>query len=287
MGTIASVLQWTCTNCNLINPTECLKCLNCGNIRRIHDDGTYAHDGDDKQRICSENIASRSSSTILSTTIDTKQPFSQSPAAAEDRRNDHDANCNGKQMSNGQWILRDEPNAAAATTTTLTRTANANNRILHKTLPGYVEINSNGYQFYISCILWFSFIFGFSVEHRARFVQLYDWWLQCMDMLWCANAHNATPAHIPPQIHFLFIAFVHFSWLRFVGGVTFARDRLFPCKCLQFHLLFLRVRWPPIHQNGQNKSIRPFLLFFFVLLVNNSHTVRHFFVIPQFVSFKV
>ena len=35
MGTIASVLQWTCTNCNLINPTECLKCLQCGNIRHI------------------------------------------------------------------------------------------------------------------------------------------------------------------------------------------------------------------------------------------------------------
>lgn len=35
MGTIASVLQWTCTNCNLINPTECLRCLNCGNFRRI------------------------------------------------------------------------------------------------------------------------------------------------------------------------------------------------------------------------------------------------------------
>lgn len=35
MGTIASVLQWTCKNCNLINPTECLKCLRCGNIRKI------------------------------------------------------------------------------------------------------------------------------------------------------------------------------------------------------------------------------------------------------------
>ena len=35
MGTIASVLQWNCTSCNLINPTECLKCLRCGNIRKI------------------------------------------------------------------------------------------------------------------------------------------------------------------------------------------------------------------------------------------------------------
>lgn len=37
MGTIASVLQWTCSNsnCRYINPTESLKCINCGNIRRI------------------------------------------------------------------------------------------------------------------------------------------------------------------------------------------------------------------------------------------------------------
>lgn len=35
MGTIASIISWTCTNCNLINPTECLRCLNCGNVRRI------------------------------------------------------------------------------------------------------------------------------------------------------------------------------------------------------------------------------------------------------------
>lgn len=35
MGTIASVLQWTCSKCNLINPTERLECLKCGNIRCI------------------------------------------------------------------------------------------------------------------------------------------------------------------------------------------------------------------------------------------------------------
>lgn len=142
MGTIASVLQWTCTNCNLINPTECLKCLNCGNIRRILDEETCTHDGDDKQqRVCNETNASQLP-TLLSTTIETKQQFSQ--AAADDRYNDDAVHCNGKQMSNGQWKLCDETNAT--TTTTLTnRTANANNKILHRTLPGYVEINSNGY----------------------------------------------------------------------------------------------------------------------------------------------
>lgn len=35
MGTIASVLQWSCTNCNTINPTESLKCLNCGTVRKV------------------------------------------------------------------------------------------------------------------------------------------------------------------------------------------------------------------------------------------------------------
>lgn len=62
MGTIASVLQWTCTNCNLINPTECLKCLQCGNIRRIlesvdsggvygEDEGSGGGGGDDDGNI--------------------------------------------------------------------------------------------------------------------------------------------------------------------------------------------------------------------------------------------
>lgn len=35
MGTIASVLQWTCYQCNVINPTESLKCLNCGSVRKV------------------------------------------------------------------------------------------------------------------------------------------------------------------------------------------------------------------------------------------------------------
>lgn len=35
MGTIASVLQWTCKNCNLINPTESIRCIRCGYVRKI------------------------------------------------------------------------------------------------------------------------------------------------------------------------------------------------------------------------------------------------------------
>lgn len=34
MGAIASVLQWHCEKCSLINPTEHSKCLRCGALRR-------------------------------------------------------------------------------------------------------------------------------------------------------------------------------------------------------------------------------------------------------------
>lgn len=35
MGAIASVLQWHCGNCSLINPTEQARCLRCGTVRQI------------------------------------------------------------------------------------------------------------------------------------------------------------------------------------------------------------------------------------------------------------
>lgn len=34
MGAIASVLQWHCTICSLINPTERIKCIRCGTSRQ-------------------------------------------------------------------------------------------------------------------------------------------------------------------------------------------------------------------------------------------------------------
>lgn len=95
MGTIASVLQWTCTNCNLINPTECLKCLNCGNVRRILAEPDNINDDDNDG--------------------DTKE---------KRRLQQYDIN----QISNNKCK-------------TISDTRKRN----HNTLPGYVEINSNGY----------------------------------------------------------------------------------------------------------------------------------------------
>lgn len=54
MGTIASVLQWSCTNCNVINPTESLKCLNCGTVRKVCE-GTLKHLPDSNSLRISKN----------------------------------------------------------------------------------------------------------------------------------------------------------------------------------------------------------------------------------------
>lgn len=35
MGSIASVLQWHCEKCKLINPTEQVKCIRCGTTREF------------------------------------------------------------------------------------------------------------------------------------------------------------------------------------------------------------------------------------------------------------
>lgn len=97
MGTIASVLQWTCSNsnCRYINPTESLKCINCGNIRRI-----------------------------------------KIPAylASPDEYDDDDDG----------WE-NDSPTGRNAMNTTIQRTKPTNFDLYDNTLPGYVEINSNGY----------------------------------------------------------------------------------------------------------------------------------------------
>lgn len=94
MGTIASVLQWTCSNsnCRYINPTESLKCINCGNIRRIKIPA-YLASPDEYDDGC-ENDSSPTENIINST---------------------------------------------------IQRIKTTNSDHCDETLPGYVEINSNGY----------------------------------------------------------------------------------------------------------------------------------------------
>lgn len=123
MGTIASVLQWTCTNCNLINPTECLKCINCGNIRRIRVDRVTDYDSND--------------------TVDSVDTIKHSNGFDQKTNHKHDDNspCDDKNTNDnincdGQTII---------TNSVQNKTTNTNKSIFHETLPGYVEINSNGY----------------------------------------------------------------------------------------------------------------------------------------------
>lgn len=117
MGTIASVLQWTCSNsnCRYINPTESLKCINCGNIRRIKIPAYLAspdeYDDDDDDDNQDED---------------------------EDDDKDDDDGC------------RNHDNRPTQSTKSLgrkPRNKTTNSDHCDETLPGYVEINSNGYIF--------------------------------------------------------------------------------------------------------------------------------------------
>lgn len=135
MGTIASVLQWTCSSCRYINPTESLKCINCGNIRRIKVPAYLASPDDYDDEF--DDVDSPNESTVNST-------------EQRNKTSKHSDQCD-------------------------------------ETLPGYVEINSNGYiilfrLFFMSTRLtillvftWFSAIFPFNLQmemklERNRFV---------------------------------------------------------------------------------------------------------------------
>lgn len=118
MGTIASVLQWTCSNsnCRYINPTESLKCINCGNIRRIKiptylasPDDYDDHDDDDDGDTGNYNNHN-----------------------GEDGINNVDE-CDGIDKSQANTVQRTKQTKFVSS-----------DYFGEKTLPGYVEINSNG-----------------------------------------------------------------------------------------------------------------------------------------------
>ncbi|XP_058838009.1 calpain-D isoform X2 [Topomyia yanbarensis] len=58
MGTIASVLQWTCSRCNLINPIESTLCFNCKKLR-------YLHSANEKKSNC-EDLENKTSAVFRS-----------------------------------------------------------------------------------------------------------------------------------------------------------------------------------------------------------------------------
>lgn len=105
MGTIASVLQWTCTNCNFINPTECLKCIKCGNVRK-----TFISP--------SPSSSKRTDEKISNSNGDGCYPYSSN--------------------SMNYSSIKSKFNAI----NNITKNENLGN--LHQILPGYVEINTNG-----------------------------------------------------------------------------------------------------------------------------------------------
>lgn len=141
MGTIASVLQWTCTNCNLINPTECLKCLNCGNIRRILDDSDdVGNTARDKRRW----VNSSNGKTVSGTAVTGGRNDVQQELLLGNGNGETHTNLETKNTATTTTVAATAAAAStAASNTTWKCIANRNNRS-QKKLPGYVEINSNG-----------------------------------------------------------------------------------------------------------------------------------------------
>lgn len=161
MGTIASVLQWTCSNCNLINPTECLKCLNCGNFRRILaedsdaqciiDDIDDRHEQNQSKSSTVENIEQKLNSEIDKLTVENNQksaslsslstPTSSSTASSTPSALDKQFS----QITTTDDDVDNNDGYKSATTKTINKSSGATvEGKVQKTLPGYVEINSNG-----------------------------------------------------------------------------------------------------------------------------------------------
>ena len=73
MGTIASVLQWTCTNCLAVNPIEAVRCSGCNTVRIVAEKESD-QEGEQEQQ-CIES--------------DDPGPQHSPPAAKEGRKEQH------------------------------------------------------------------------------------------------------------------------------------------------------------------------------------------------------
>lgn len=141
MGTIASVLQWTCHNCNLINPTENLRCINCGNVRRIRFDGISSGDHDEYDSADSLDDGGSNGNT-------NHKHYATSIHCIDGKHATNDRQSNGHQMVqsiDATPTATATPDETDGTDAPPHKTqATSLKSCLRKTLPGYVEINSNG-----------------------------------------------------------------------------------------------------------------------------------------------
>lgn len=74
MGSIASVLQWHCEECSLINPTERLNCVRCGFSRDGENTGWKHHHGVVKQNSCIRGAKNNSSHNVSPPSAVQKRP---------------------------------------------------------------------------------------------------------------------------------------------------------------------------------------------------------------------
>ncbi|XP_055840990.1 calpain-D isoform X1 [Episyrphus balteatus] len=143
MGTIASVLQWTCTNCNIINPTECLKCVKCGSIRRILSSSTttlssanHLHHHPPSQQ---HPLSGKSASLSAAGSCNANDPAAAAAASAT---------CSGASpSSNGECPQGGSCQIRAANIDNENHPQQQQQQQIassNTTLPGYVEISSHG-----------------------------------------------------------------------------------------------------------------------------------------------
>lgn len=129
MGTIASVLQWSCINCNIINPTESLKCLKCGTVRQIREtsSGTASSTSPLPPPIPAHNQCARKATTTATTattaTIDCNGPLNNVNSALVDPPSQVVEHKNAAVPTNNSKAVRSELLKDSRETTTTTTAA--------------------------------------------------------------------------------------------------------------------------------------------------------------------